>query len=115
MGIYQHQLLLGGVKAIGAAFVLLLAIALIAPIRLIRLCFASWLRLDKKAFGSILFWAFLFVLCVSFLPKSLGLFLLISSGLLARLNLQIAGYNQWQAFFILTLVSLGGFVLGLGI
>ena len=102
-----------GVKVISAAFVLLLAIALIAPIRLIRFCFASWLRLDKKAFGSILFWAFLFVLCVSFLEKSLGLFLLIASGLLARLNLQTAGYNPWQSLFILAFVSLGGFVFGL--
>jgi hypothetical protein len=36
----------------------------------------------------------------------------VAASMLARLDLQTAGYKPWQAFWILSIFSLGGLMMG---
>ena len=103
----------GIVDLLGAILILLMAIILIAPIKTIRIFFGRWIQSDKKAFISVLAWAFAVVLIFCWLEQFIRFLVLLSSAILARWDLQIAGYNEWQAFGILSVLCLSGFGLGL--
>ena len=101
-----------GMQVLGAGLVLLICVALTNPIKLLRFCFGSWLDSDNKALVSILLWAFAAVLIVSWLEQFLRLLVLYAAGILARLDLETLGCNQWQTLIILVVISLGSFALG---
>jgi len=100
------------VDLLGAALILLIAIALTAPIALITIFFGSWLRSEAKAWISILGWSFAVVFIIRWINYFTKLLVLLCAALLGRLELQAAGYNNWQTFIILSLVCLGGFSSG---
>ena len=64
------------------------------------------------AFLSIIVGAFLAVVIVAWLHLFATSLLLISAGVLARLDIQISGWKNWRAFVILTTISLAGVGLG---
>lgn len=93
--------------------IVLLALALIHPITKIKSVFGNWLQTDAKAFLSVIAIAFFAVVLLTrsdLLAEGLGL---IAPGLLARLELQLAGYNDWQSFGIIVAVCLTGYAMGL--
>jgi hypothetical protein len=96
----------------GGFLVLLITLLLIAPIRFLRLCFSSWLASDARAFISIIVVAFLSVVVLTWLEVFAQFFILLSAGMLVRLDLQTAGFGEWQAFFLLVGMCLASFALG---
>ena len=96
----------------GAIYSLLIAFALAAPLTMIRNFYTGWLQSDTRAFLSVIFGAFLAVIILSWLEVVVRVLVLLAAGALARLDLQTAGYGEWQAFGIIAAVSLGGFSLG---
>ena len=96
----------------GGVYVLLIALALTAPFRLIRSFYTSWLQSDTRAFLSVIFGALVAVVIINWLAIFIRILVLVSAAALVRLDLQTAGYTKWQAFWILLTVSLGGFGLG---
>lgn len=78
----------------------------------VKLFFRRWLKSDVGYFSLIIFGA-LSVTAALVWFKMFGYFLvLISSEILARLDLQNANLNRWQSLAVLTSVSITG--LGLG-
>ena len=99
--------------AMGAVYILLIALALTAPFTLIRNFYSSWLKSDTKAFASVIIGAFFSVIILRWIDVFIRILVLISASALVRLDLQTAGYSKWQAFGILLLISLTGFSLGI--
>lgn len=97
----------------GAGYTLLIASALTAPWALLKGFYASFLESDSRAFVSVIVGAFLAVIIITWLGVFVRILVLISASALARLDLQTAGYNKWQAFGLLLVVALAGFGLGI--
>lgn len=96
------------------AFTLLQALLLTTLFDGLKLFIGSWLKSDVGYFTLIIVASLgLTVIMVWF--KVFGYFLvLIAAEVLARLDLQNAGYNRVQALLILTLFSLTGLAIGWG-
>ena len=98
---------------LGAGYVMLIVLALTAPLTLIQTVYASWLKSDTRALLSIIFSAFLAVILIRWIQIFIRILVLLSAGALARLDLQVAGYTALQSFKILTVFSLTGYGLGI--
>jgi hypothetical protein len=96
----------------GGFLVLLITLLLIAPIRFLQICFSSWLASDARAFISIIILSFLCVVVLTWLEVFAQFFVLLAAGILVRLDLQTAGFGEWQAFFSLAGMCLASFALG---
>jgi hypothetical protein len=96
----------------GSAYSLLIALALTAPLAVIRSFFGSWLQSDTRAFISVVVGAFVAVVLLCWLEVVIRILVLLSAAALVRLDLQTAGYGEWQAFGILAIASITGFGLG---
>ncbi|NJK48362.1 hypothetical protein HC931_09375 [Candidatus Gracilibacteria bacterium] len=97
------------IDLLGVALILIIAVGLTAPIALSAIFFGIWLRSETKAWFSILGWAFAVVFIIRWIAYFAKFLLLLCAALLGRLELQGAGYNNWQTFIILSLICLGGF------
>lgn len=91
---------------------LLLAAALTAPLSNTKSLILRWFRSDAGAFLSILTTAFFSVILVAWLHLFASGLVLFSAGALARLDIQTSGLKKWQAFSLLSSVSLMGLALG---
>lgn len=98
--------------AIGGAIVLI-ALALVSPATQIRRFFGAWLQSNATAFSSIAVFAFMAVIILTRLDLFAQWLILLAPGLLVRLDLQIAGYGDWQAFSTITTICLTGYGTGL--
>ena len=94
------------------ASILLFAIALSFPMRNTKALVRRWFSSDIGAFLSITVGAFVAVVVFAWLHLFATCLLLISAGVLARLDIQIAGWKNWRAFVILSTISLAGVGLG---
>ncbi|HEY9597742.1 MAG TPA: hypothetical protein V6D33_08740 [Cyanophyceae cyanobacterium] len=97
---------------LGAVYIVLIALALAAPLTLIQNFFGSWLQSDTRAFFSVIIAAFLSVIILCWIQIFIRILVLLSAGALARLDLQTARYGEWQSFGLLAFFSLTGFGLG---
>jgi hypothetical protein len=100
------------VDLLGVGLILSIAVALTAPVALVTIFFGVWLRSQLKAWVSVLVWAFAIVFIIRWINYFAGFLVLLCAALLCRLDLQGAGYNDWQTFLLLTLICLGGFAGG---
>lgn len=94
------------------ALVLLFTEILAAPASKTRKFINRWLSSDSKAFILVLAFAFFAAAIVVWIHVIAHIFVLMSAGLLARLDLHTTGFGQWQAFWILAALSLAGFAVG---
>ena len=94
------------------ASILVLDIFLSFPMRNTKALIRGWFSSDMGAFFAIILGAFLAVVVFAWLHLFTTCLLLISAGVLARLDIQISGWKNWRAFVILTTISLGGAGLG---
>ncbi|HEY9821240.1 MAG TPA: hypothetical protein V6D35_10750 [Candidatus Sericytochromatia bacterium] len=92
--------------------ILLGALMLTAPFKIIKIFYTSWIKSDTRAFLSVILAAFVAVIIISSIEISIRVLLLLAAGGLVRIDLQTSGYSKWQAFVILVVVSLIGFSLG---
>lgn len=72
-------------------------------------CFKS----DFTAIVAVLIWSLTLALIIIFLNYFAELLLLVGSAILGRLELQEAGYNNWQICTILTAICICSFAIGL--
>jgi len=104
---------LSGVLWIDGAIILLLALSLAAPFKIIQKFYTSWMKSDAKAFFAVIFGAFLAVVILHWIDTFAHILVLLSVGAIVRLDLQTMGYSKWQSFGILVFVSVIGFGLGI--
>ncbi|NET58774.1 MAG: hypothetical protein F6K47_22280 [Symploca sp. SIO2E6] len=97
----------------GIVCILLISLALTAPFKLIKTCYSSWLQSDFRAFMSVIVASFLGVMIISSLNVFVRMLVLIAATALARVDLRTANYSEWFAFWLLSIVSLFGYSLGL--
>ncbi|MGK7919714.1 MAG: hypothetical protein AB4080_06860 [Trichodesmium sp.] len=74
-----------------------------------------WFESDIYTFLSTIFTAFLFVFVITWIHISLHSLVLISAGILVKLDNQLYGLNRWQSFGILLMLSEGSLGLGIGL
>lgn len=91
---------------------LLIAVSLTSALPIVTDIIGFTLKSDTRAFLVVSIGAFLTVLIICWLPVFAHILIVVSANSLARLDLQTARFTQWQAFWILSIVSLAG--LGLG-
>ncbi|MGD2180923.1 hypothetical protein [Lusitaniella coriacea] len=96
-----------------AGLIVAIALALIHPLTEIKSVFGDWLQSDAKAFLSVIAIAFFLVLLLTRLDFINEGIILIAPGLLTRLELQLSGYSDWQAFSIIAGVCLVSYSLGI--
>ncbi|MGQ4647750.1 hypothetical protein [Lyngbya aestuarii] len=97
----------------GGVLVFLIAVALTAPVNLVRGFVETWLKSDNRAFVTVIIGSFLAVIVLGSLHIFIRFLVLFCAGLLARLDLQTAGYGDLQAFGVIAIFTLTGFSLGL--
>ncbi len=97
----------------GAVYVLLIALALTAPLTLIQTVYSSWLSSDTRALLSVILGAFVAVIVIRWIQIFIRILVVLSAGALVRLDLQVSGYRGWQAFGIIGAFSLIGYSLGI--
>lgn len=78
-------------------------------IGLLGSCFKS----DITAIVAVLIWSLALALIICFLNYFAELLLLLNAAILGRLELQEAGYNNWQICLILTAICVCSFAIGL--
>ena len=104
-----HQLF---ALALAMAVILLLSEILASPLSNIRKGLIYSISTDTRAFILIISVAFLTSVLVLWIHVAIHALLIVSAGLLARLDMLVAGFKGWQAFGIIAVVSLLGFGLG---
>ena len=97
---------------VALASILVLDIFLSFPMRKTKALIRGWFSSDIGAFLAITVGAFVAVVVFAWLHLFATSLLLISAGVLARLDIQISGWKNWRAFIVLTTISLGGVGLG---
>ena len=95
--------------------ILLLAVTLSFPLKDTKSLMMQWFSSDYGAFVSIILGAFIAVVVVAWLHLFATCLLLISAVTLARLDIQLSGWNNWRSFAVLATISLTGLLLGGGI
>jgi hypothetical protein len=98
---------------LGVIFVIFISMAFTAPITIFKLFVGDWFKSDKSAVVSVLLWALAVVLIASWLAYVVRLLVLLSSAILARLELQTANYTQQEAIVILGLIALISYSFGI--
>jgi hypothetical protein len=92
--------------------ILLLVASLTVPSSEISKYSSLLLRSNLRSFAVTTFGAFLFFLMLAWFQIFLHILLIISAGILARIDFQTAGFKQLETFLITFIFSLAG--LGLG-
>lgn len=95
-------------------FTLAEALLLTTFSRGLRLVFRQWLTSDIGYFTLIIFGAFLVAIALVWIRIFSYIVVVVSSEVLARLELQQLGCNRWQSFIVLSLLSFVGLGIGLG-
>jgi len=98
---------------IAGSFLLLMDAGLTAPLTLIEIFFGSWLTSDKRAFVTVLIFAFGFVFAITWIHIFARVLVLLAAGTLFRLDLQRAKFRRWQALTILLLTCVVGYAIGI--
>lgn len=94
------------------AFSLLEALLLTALSKGLRRFIKKWLRSDLGYFSVVIVAAFSITVALVWYNVFEYFVLVAGSEVLARLDLQNAGFSPWQAFFVLTFVTLVGLAVG---
>ncbi len=71
-----------------------------------------WFQSDIFTFIFAILIAFLFVVFIRWINIFVHGLVLVSAGILAKLETQVYGLKKWQSFGILLIISEGGFGLG---
>ena len=93
-------------------FALMQALLLTALSKGLRKFIRQWLSSDLGYFSVVIISAFSITLALVWYQVFEYVVLIFGTEILARLDLQNAGLNQWQALFVLTLVSALGLAVG---
>lgn len=73
---------------------------------------SNWLKSDIGYFSMVALGAFSVVVVLVWIHVFEYVLMLVGAEVLARLDLQMANFNQWQALGILTLISIVGLSVG---
>jgi hypothetical protein len=92
--------------------ILLIAEALASPWSVIRALVSRGMASDTQTFWVAMLGSCLAVVCLTWVHVSAHGLILIAAGALVRLDAQRLAMRGWQAFLLLTFVSLAGLVLG---
>ena len=84
-----------------------------APLAMVRSSILKWFQSDTRSFIATVAISFFAVILLVHLDVTLEVFLLVTAALLARLELQDHQWNEWLAFWTLSIVALGGLGLGM--
>ncbi|MFN6569784.1 hypothetical protein [Dendronalium sp. ChiSLP03b] len=89
--------------------------SLTAPLSLMTQYSSILFRSNIRTFSVAVFGAFLFFLMLAWFRLFLDCLLIFSAAILARIDFQVSGFTEGQAFWITCAISLVGIALGAGI
>jgi hypothetical protein len=111
--VLEKSIVTGLLQAFGVFWVLMVAIALTAPVTLMTFGFNNLLSSEFKAFMLIIVGSLAFALIIQWIVFFTRFFILLAAALLAKVDLQVAGCDRALSALILGLFALGGFAGGL--
>lgn len=94
------------------AWIWFICSAFISPLANLSRFIARWFKSDTVAFLSIFMMAAIATIILFWLHIFLYILTIIATEALARVDVQSAGFGNWQAFIILLMVSLAGLWIG---
>lgn len=97
---------------LNALLILVICLGLTAPLTNLKKGVNRGLKSDTRAYIIVILSAFAAVVIMHWFEVFVRLLVIVSASALARLDLDTLHYNQRQAFWILILLSLAGFMLG---
>ncbi|HHP7229542.1 MAG TPA: hypothetical protein ACFCUY_01630 [Xenococcaceae cyanobacterium] len=93
----------------GGILVVLIALIFTAPVALMTISINSWLKSELRAVFSIFLGALAFAIIVQWLGYFARFFVLLSSAILVKLDLQTLGLSKWLSQMLLALMCLVSF------
>ncbi|UBF23711.1 hypothetical protein K9N68_18245 [Kovacikia minuta CCNUW1] len=97
---------------LGIAWVWFICAALISPLAGFSRFITRWFKSDTVAFLTIFMLAGMAAFILYWLHVFLYILTIIATEALARVDVQMAGFTNWQAFLVLLTISLLGLVIG---
>ena len=107
---YELILLIFHLLALGV--IVLISLFLTTPVAFITFFVQESISSDFKAVIAIFLWSFIAVLIFCFWNFFSDLLVMVSAGILAKLDLQKLGCKTWQVFVIIVLLAFLSFVVG---
>jgi hypothetical protein len=108
----EQDLALVLIYGLGSFWVILIATVFTAPVTLLTFSMSNWLKSEVRAFLSVILGALAFALIVRWFAFFTRLFVLLAAAMLAKLDLQAAGYGRWLSTLILAFLCLAAFSTG---
>lgn len=107
--IVRHNVHIG---LLAIAWILISSLAFISPLTSFSSFVSRWFNSDTVAFMTLITIAGMAAVILYWLHVFLQILTILAADALARIDIQTAGLNGNQAFWILTLVSLTGLIMG---
>jgi fatty acid desaturase len=107
-----HGVSIGVPLILAIGWVLIICCAFISPLSGFSNFVSRWFKSDTVAFLTIFMLAGLAAFILYWLHVFLYILTIIATEALARVDIQMAGLTNWQAFLILLVISLVGLVIG---
>jgi hypothetical protein len=92
--------------------ILLLVVSLTTPWSSMAHYSSILFRSNTRTFVVTVLGAFLFFMMIAWFRVFLDTLLIVSAAILARIDFQVAGFKEWQAFLITSIFSFAGLALG---
>jgi hypothetical protein len=108
----DEDLLLTFTHLLAAVLIVLISLALASPVAFLTIFLGNSLKFDTNTFFFLLGLSLIGVFAMRWFEYFARVLLLLSATILVRLDFQMAGYNKWQTFILLTFLCLFGFGLG---
>ena len=108
----EEQLIVMIIHLLALGIIILISLFLTTPVAFITFFVQESIGSDLKAVIAIFLWSFIAVLIFCFWSFFSDLLVMVSAGILVKLDLQKLGYKTWQVFFIIVLLAFLSFVVG---
>jgi hypothetical protein len=108
----EEQLIVVIIHLLALGVIILISLFLTTPVAFITFFVQESISSDLKAVIAIFLWSFLAVLIFCFWNIFSDLLVMVSAGILAKLDLQKLGYKTWQVFFMIVILAFFSFGVG---
>lgn len=108
----EKELIAITIHLLALAVIVLISLFLTTPVALITFVFQESIDSDFKASIALFLWSFIAVIIFCFWNYFADLMVMISAGILVKLDLQKLGCKSWQVFLIIILGASLSFFFG---
>ena len=109
----EEQLVVIIIHLLALAVIIIISLALTTPVALITFFVQESISSDLRAVIAVFSWSFIVVLMFCFWDYFSDLLVMVSAGILVKLDLQKLGFKTWQVFLVILVLAFLSFLLGI--